>query len=203
MVRRKLFRRRRYLVEAFQFKYVGLILFLMFFVAVVSSYTTYFTSITLLGEKLASVYPQGRLVVILKKVNSILILRLSLLIPIIIGVSIWFSHKIAGPVYRMKQYLRQIAEGDFSTRITLRKRDELADLAESINYLTTCLSGVTGDNITDVENIRNEFAILKGEMNSGAIDSAKARLDNLQRQVDSVSGRLLKCKVQPIAKQGL
>lgn len=50
-------------------------------------------------------------------------------------VGIFFSHKVAGPVYRIKTDLRQIIEGRKGVRITLRKHDQMKDLADSINQL--------------------------------------------------------------------
>ncbi len=55
-------------------------------------------------------------------------------------VSIFFSHKIAGPIYRIKMALREMAAGNYSNRITLRKGDELVDVAEHINALSEIIN---------------------------------------------------------------
>ena len=52
-----------------------------------------------------------------------------------IFVGIMASHRIAGPVFRMKRYLDSVADGNYSERLTLRKKDELKDLADAINRL--------------------------------------------------------------------
>ncbi len=49
--------------------------------------------------------------------------------------SIWFSHRIAGPVYRFKVVIKALRNRDFSQRITLRKKDFLTDLMKEINDL--------------------------------------------------------------------
>ncbi|GAI19633.1 unnamed protein product, partial [marine sediment metagenome] len=70
-------RRRRYLIrKGFQLKYVGLILGVMFLGAAISGYTIYHNAWLLLGEKLANVYPQGRLMHIFHSVNIRLALNL-------------------------------------------------------------------------------------------------------------------------------
>lgn len=58
---------------------------------------------------------------------------LGLLILLLGAISIFFTHKIAGPVYRFKRVLQEVASGNLGVSITLRKRDELKDLADDLN----------------------------------------------------------------------
>ena len=51
------------------------------------------------------------------------------------AVSIFISHKIAGPLYRLKRSISQITEGNLDVKIKLRKWDDLKDLAEHVNTL--------------------------------------------------------------------
>lgn len=44
-----------------------------------------------------------------------------------------YSHRIAGPAYRMTQDAARIAEGDLSRTIRFRQSDNLLDMADSIN----------------------------------------------------------------------
>jgi signal transduction histidine kinase len=92
-----------------------------------------------LGEKLANVYPQGRLVGILKQANFVLFMRLLLITPLVGILAIVLSHRIAGPIFRIKKTLDEIIKGDYSKRLHLRNTDELQDVAESINNLMELL----------------------------------------------------------------
>lgn len=49
--------------------------------------------------------------------------------------SIYISHQVAGPVYRIKKGMGKILEGDLVSPIQLRRRDDLKDLAECTNLL--------------------------------------------------------------------
>ena len=49
-----------------------------------------------------------------------------------LGLGLFYSHKIAGPVHRLKRALREFRAGDFDQVIRFRKRDELHDLAEEV-----------------------------------------------------------------------
>ncbi len=137
---RRLFRRRRYLVEkGFQLRFAGMILLFMFAVALFCSLTIYYNTWMLLGEKLANVYPQGRLAGILKQANFVLFKRLLLITPLVGILAIVLSHRIAGPIFRIKKTLDEIIKGDYSKRLHLRNTDELKDVAESINSLMELL----------------------------------------------------------------
>lgn len=133
----KKIRRRQYLVKTkFQLKYTGMVLLFMFIVAWLTGSTVYYTGWLLMGEKLANVYPQGRLVAIMRMINATLLLRLLLLTPLVVLISVLLSHRIAGPLYRIQRFLKSVANGDLSAKLVLRKGDELQDLAGSINEMT-------------------------------------------------------------------
>ncbi|MEO8796918.1 MAG: hypothetical protein ABI551_03460 [Polyangiaceae bacterium] len=54
------------------------------------------------------------------------------LMVILIGIlGIYFTHKVAGPIYKMKLLLKQVGEGKLTFRGGLRKGDELQDFFES------------------------------------------------------------------------
>jgi nitrogen fixation/metabolism regulation signal transduction histidine kinase len=47
--------------------------------------------------------------------------------------TIFFSHKLAGPVYRFEKVCHMLAEGNYTEKITLRKGDEMQNLARVFN----------------------------------------------------------------------
>jgi methyl-accepting chemotaxis protein len=49
--------------------------------------------------------------------------------------SLFISHKVAGPIYRLKKYLAEIAAGNVDVDLKFRKRDELHDLSASVNVV--------------------------------------------------------------------
>ena len=64
------YRRKQYLIaKNFQLKYVGMILLLVSLTAIMCSYVIYYTMMLMMGDKLANVYPQGRLISIVNMVN--------------------------------------------------------------------------------------------------------------------------------------
>lgn len=45
------------------------------------------------------------------------------------------SHRMAGPVRRIREHLRQIGQGDLTGRLKLRPRDSFQELADDLNML--------------------------------------------------------------------
>jgi methyl-accepting chemotaxis protein len=60
-----------------------------------------------------------------------LMTSLSAFFAIVVG--LYFSHKLAGPIYRFKLELQRIAEGRDRRTIRLRKGDDFHDVAEVLN----------------------------------------------------------------------
>ncbi|MFW6159077.1 MAG: HAMP domain-containing protein [Planctomycetota bacterium] len=56
-------------------------------------------------------------------------------IALVVWLGLVASHKIAGPVYRVKQTMNEVASGNETVRITLRKGDHLKDVARAFNAM--------------------------------------------------------------------
>lgn len=52
-----------------------------------------------------------------------------------IALTLFNSHRIAGPFYRIKQTLKQLEQGDFSSNCNLRQLDQLKDIVEALNRM--------------------------------------------------------------------
>jgi len=78
-------------------------------------------------------------VVIISLIGSVL---LSALVGTIVG--LFITHRIVGPIYRLKSVLRQLKEGKTVEEIKLRKSDEFHDLAEEFNVLLKNFTGLKG-----------------------------------------------------------
>ncbi len=193
MEKQKRIKRTRYLVKTgFQLKYVGLILLFMFVVAWLVGVTIYYTGWFLMGEKLANVYPQGRLVAIMATINTRLAVRLLLITPLVILVSIFLSHKIAGPIYRIEKFLKSIANGDLSAKLRLRKNDELQDLADAINEMTNDLENRVNKlkGLVNMTNLELEKLKIALGMEAPDMNSVKAEVEDLAKSIKDLDDHL-------------
>ncbi|PIP67848.1 MAG: hypothetical protein COW92_04315 [Candidatus Omnitrophica bacterium CG22_combo_CG10-13_8_21_14_all_43_16] len=171
---RPIFRRRKYIIQrGLQFRYIGLVFGLALIASIVTGWTVFATGWYFLGEKLASVYPQGRLIYVLRATNIALIRNLLLVSPLIFILGLLFSHRIAGPVYRITKTLEEIIKGNLGLKIKLREGDELVDLAYMINNLTDNINKAM---ITDKDiaiKIEKDLEEIKKLISSQPCDCAK------------------------------
>lgn len=71
------------------------------------------------------------------KANWILMLSGGVIVVII---SVFLTHRFAGPIYRFERTIDEMARGNLDFNITLRKHDEGQELADAINRLKNTLS---------------------------------------------------------------
>lgn len=86
-----------------------------------------------------SAHEQEAVANILKEANLKLIPKLIVLILAMAIVSIFVSHKIAGPIYRFEKSAKAIEGGDLTPKFKLRKGDELKELADALDKMTASI----------------------------------------------------------------
>jgi hypothetical protein len=67
-----------------------------------------------------------------------------LLMIIIIVVGIFYSHRIAGPMYRLEQDIIRVLNGEKNVQIKLRQKDKMKTLADQVNRLISELEKARG-----------------------------------------------------------
>ena len=70
-----------------------------------------------------------------------------------IVIILFISHKIAGPMFRLENDVKEIGKGNLTKRIRLREKDQITELAEEINRMTDSYHKKIIDINTRVENI--------------------------------------------------
>jgi len=137
---KKKYKRSHYIVEKnMQYRYVELILMHMLIFFLVTVVIIYFSGWRQLVQKLSNVYPQAMLVNILNAVYIKLWMGFIILLPVACISAILASHKIAGPLVRIRRALNQLAGNDYNLFVKLRKGDDLQDVADQINKLAESL----------------------------------------------------------------
>jgi len=190
MSNKPIFRRRKYIIQkGLQFRYIGLVFTLALIASLVTGWTVFATGWHFLGEKLASVYPQGRLVYVVRATNLALIRNLLLISPLIFILGLLFSHRIAGPVYRISKTLEDISKGNLGLKIRLREGDELVDLADMINNLTDSLNKTILTDRDIVAQIEKDLVEIKQIVSSQPCDCARIQtlLGSIQERSKELS----------------
>jgi len=150
------FKRRQYYIERdFQLKFIVRFCLLVLTGVIISTLLVFlFTRGTL-----TSSFQHGRLVIentslaILPAVIYANIVTLALISLASISITLFISHKIAGPLFRLKEGLKIIERGDLTKKVRFRNKDQLTELADSINRTTAGLHKKLADIQNDLENL--------------------------------------------------
>ncbi len=160
------FRRAQFITDvSLQLRYmvVTFLLLLVFFG--ISLGIVYNTGWVYLVERLSQVYPQGRLVEILRLIYLRLSIGFLLILPVALLITLFLSHTVAGPLVRIKRYLRLMAKGDFDLApLVLRPYDELKDVAQLINEVTAQLGPRIRERKDLIKSLQETVSALRADL---------------------------------------
>jgi signal transduction histidine kinase len=131
MARPHIFKRTYLINKPLQLKYAVWIGAALLVMALLVQVHTYLTIESILPNLFSSVV--GRQV---KAIQTWLLVNSLIYLALVAFLSVFLSHKVAGPVYRFETAIREMLDsGDPARRIALRKGDELQSLADLLNRL--------------------------------------------------------------------
>lgn len=109
-----------------------------------------------------------------KTMLNSLVAGLALLVVLIGLLGIYFTHKVVGPIYKMKMLLRQVADGKLNFNGKLRKGDELQDFFEVFATMVEKLKDRQRNEVKELEDAIDEARA------SGASDEAVAKIKRVR-----------------------
>ncbi len=95
----------------------------------------------------------------------------------VIVISMFYSHRITGPLYRITQFVKELAGGKFDSRVRLREKDVIHPMAEELNGMVEKYQ----DNLKD---IREEVAAL--ERLAGGEDISRESLQQIKERAEKI-----------------
>jgi methyl-accepting chemotaxis protein len=131
-----IWRRKKLIIErGLQLRFARFVILYMLLCCFITAFIVFYSLFLVFSESLGNVYPQHRLPEIFSRAYWAFFWGLGIVVPLIFYGALNFSHRIAGPLPKIYQALKDIGQGKFETRVTLRKKDELRELAETINQM--------------------------------------------------------------------
>ena len=131
MERQKIVRKKFMVERGFQLRFMLVIIVSMVLIALVTGLSIY----SAVMETLVNQFHGESLALIKYAITTKLFVRSLLLIFAIGVISVFISHRIAGPIYKFERIIAALAAGEKPQEIKLRKRDEFYELARAINNL--------------------------------------------------------------------
>ena len=149
-------RRKLIISSGLQFRYVGGVLFAMLFVSLVVGYFIYQNIWNVLLNESRYNDWSPFLNAVKGQTDRQIFLGVAISIILMMVVSVYMSHKIAGPLYRLKKCFLDVAKGDLSFEMRLRKGDELTDLVDDFNGMVKNLKGMVDTDRQKAKDIRQK-----------------------------------------------
>jgi methyl-accepting chemotaxis protein len=112
----------------------------------------------------------------------LLIALISAVVVGVVGVIIFilFSHRIAGPLHHFETVLQEIEAGDLTSRIVLRKSDQLVELKTALNLLLESMNKRIGSIKKTTSDIDE---LLSKENDPELVPKLKARLEIIKKEL--------------------
>lgn len=142
-------RKQHFIKKRFQFNFIFEFCVVVFIGAVISTGLLYYIS----KDSLTSSYQGSRLVIqstssaMLPSIIYTNLITLALIALAVIFITLYISHKIAGPLFRFEKDIEQIGSGDLSKNVFLRNADQIRDMADQLNIMTANLR----DKVLDIK----------------------------------------------------
>jgi methyl-accepting chemotaxis protein len=128
------FQRRTVLIKkTLQLKYIGMVFVSVLLASCIVGFDMYFT----MAKMLLAENPGMSVAV--SQFNGVILLKLGLYLVLMLLISLYVSHRFAGPIYRFEKSCQIVSTGDLTHRVSLRTGDELLELQEEFNGMLASL----------------------------------------------------------------
>jgi methyl-accepting chemotaxis protein len=114
------------------------------------------------------------------------------------ALSIFITHKIAGPLYRLKKTISEITKGNLDVKVKLRKKDDLKDLAEHVNMLADELKTFVNTVKADYDLLSEYIFELEREIDAKMLteESGRALINKVEANKNKIEATLEKFNIQ-------
>lgn len=192
------FLRRRYFIDKqLQTKYIVLTILLLLLYSLLFVVILFFPFIV----RLSFDYPveeQTRAARMLLNLHVSVWPAIGSVILILSALSVFVTHKMAGPMYRFRQVLSEVNGGNLDVSVRLRRKDDFHDLAEDMNKVITSLRDVA-HTLHDADQVMAAYIIgLEEQVSNNQIsDETRNKLiKKMQASRDNIAQALQKYSIK-------
>lgn len=127
-----------YIKKDFQFKFILKFCLILLAGVIISTSLLYYFS----QETLTTSFENSRLVIqntglaILPAIIVTNLITLGIICIAAIIVTLFVSHRLAGPMFRFEKDINRIKDGDLGVKIHLREKDQFSEMALALNNMT-------------------------------------------------------------------
>jgi methyl-accepting chemotaxis protein len=105
-------------------------------------------------------------------------------------ISLLYSHKVAGPLYKLGVYLRRVASGDFTGSIILRQGDVIRHLADDVNTLISSYRSAVSELEIEADALGDAASRIKEAAHPMSREDLHKVLDPIATKTDEIENIL-------------
>ncbi|OGS44338.1 MAG: hypothetical protein A2539_01085 [Elusimicrobia bacterium RIFOXYD2_FULL_34_15] len=169
--------------RALQFKYIAVVIIAMLLVALTVGWDVYYT----IGRAIIELN-HSELFPLMVRINNLMLGKLIVLVVIVFVISIFVSHKFAGPIFKFERSCDTIAEGDLTYRVYLRTGDELVDLQLKFNNMISELQKKISGDKEVCKTISDRISAISSQVSQKNISPAE--LEDISKQLKEITADL-------------
>lgn len=133
----KRFKRKTVLVKrSLQLKYIGMVFLSVLVASMIVGGDVYYSLMRVMLTECPSVTDS------VVQFNTVLFVKIALYLGLMLLISLYVSHRFAGPIYRFEKSCQSLSTGDLTHRVSLRTGDELMELQEEFNGMAAALQAL-------------------------------------------------------------
>ncbi|MEW6557290.1 MAG: methyl-accepting chemotaxis protein [Elusimicrobiota bacterium] len=171
--------------RALQFKYIAIVIVAMLLVAFTVGWDVYYTiGRAIIELNVPDLFPM------MVKINNLMLGKLAVLLVIVAIISIFVSHKFAGPIFKFERSCDIIASGDLTYKVHLRSGDELVDLQNKFNNM---ISEIKKKVLTDKDTakiIEEKLTAISQQISQKNVTAVE--LSEISKQINEITTELNK-----------
>ncbi|MDD5301608.1 MAG: methyl-accepting chemotaxis protein [Elusimicrobia bacterium] len=175
------FQRKTVLVKrALQLKYIGMVFLSVLVASMIVGGDVYYSLMRVMLTECPSV--TDRVV----QFNTVLLVKIALYLGLMLLISLYVSHRFAGPIYRFEKSCQSLSTGDLTHRVSLRTGDELMELQEEFNGMAAALQALLQKDRNLAQRLSERVEEIAKRLPEGA-GSARDDLKALKLELDHLT----------------
>lgn len=177
------FQRRTVLVKrSLQLKYVAMVFIAALFASLLVGLDIYYT----MAKMVLAENPAMSSTV--SQFHTIIFVKIVLYLGIILLISLYVSHRFAGPIHRFEKSAQVVSSGDLTHRVSLRTGDELLELQEEFNGMLASLQSLVQKDRNLAQRLSERITTaLKKLPDDKQAEPARQELNEVRAELDHIT----------------
>ncbi|MFC2091945.1 HAMP domain-containing protein [Elusimicrobiota bacterium] len=121
---------------------------------------------------------------LMTNMNQLMYAKIIVLLIIAIAISLYISHKFAGPIVHIEKSIEKVSTGDLTHKVYFRSGDELKHLAHYFNYMVGKMKQAVENDRKITHRVMGELEKLKDKVID---EEAKNRIGDMQTSLQKVT----------------